>query len=143
MCIRDRSSTSNTFFITGFQLETGSQATPFEHRSIGEVTDLCHRYYFRNKNSSSGYPLIWAHPITTGSAVYRRAQIQLPVEMRTAPSFTVTVVFGGSLAAGSGVPYAQFQTANGASIICDHATAADSTGAYVYVNSLVADAELT
>ena len=63
--------------------------------------------------------------------------------MRTAPSFTVTVVFGGSLAAGSGVPYAQFQTANGASIICDHATAADSTGAYVYVNSLVADAELT
>ena len=100
-------------------MEPGSQVTPFEHKSIGEVTDLCHRYYFRNKNSSSGYPLIWAHPITTGSAQYRRANIQLPVEMRTTPSFTVTVVFGGAISAGTSVPYAQFQTANGASIVCD------------------------
>ena len=136
------SSTSNTLFITGFQLETGSQATPFEHRSIGEDTDLCQRYYFRMKNSSSGYPLIWAHPITTGSAVYRRAQIQLPVEMRTAPTFTVTAVFGGAITAGTSVPYAQFQTANGASIICDSASASDNYTAYSYVNSLVADAEL-
>ena len=39
------SSTSNTFFITGFQLETGDTATPFEHRSFGEELTLCHRYY--------------------------------------------------------------------------------------------------
>ena len=30
------SSTDNTFFITGVQLEVGNQATPFEHRSFGE-----------------------------------------------------------------------------------------------------------
>jgi len=29
-------STDRTFFITGIQLEVGSQATPFEHRSFGE-----------------------------------------------------------------------------------------------------------
>ena len=33
-----------TFHITGVQLEVGSVATPFEHRSFGEELVLCHRY---------------------------------------------------------------------------------------------------
>ena len=41
------SSTDNEFFLTGVQLEVGSQATPFEHRSFGEEVDLCHRYFQR------------------------------------------------------------------------------------------------
>jgi hypothetical protein len=39
------SSTDNNFFITGIQLEVGSQATPFEHRSFGEELLLCQRYF--------------------------------------------------------------------------------------------------
>ena len=38
-------STSNDMFITGVQLEVGSQATAFEHRSFGEELALCQRYY--------------------------------------------------------------------------------------------------
>ena len=38
-------STDRTFFITGIQMELGSQATPFEHRSYGEELSLCQRYY--------------------------------------------------------------------------------------------------
>jgi len=38
------SSTDNEFFITGLQMEVGSQATPFEHRSFGEELQLCRRY---------------------------------------------------------------------------------------------------
>ena len=38
-------STSNYFQITGVQLEVGSVATPFEHRSYGEELALCQRYY--------------------------------------------------------------------------------------------------
>ena len=37
-------STDRTFFITGVQVEVGSQATPFEHRSFGEELFLCSRY---------------------------------------------------------------------------------------------------
>ena len=41
------SSTSNTFFITGVQLEIGTEATPFEHRSFGDELAKCQRYYYR------------------------------------------------------------------------------------------------
>ena len=41
------SSTDNEFYLTGVQLEVGSQATPFEHRSFAEELALCHRYYHR------------------------------------------------------------------------------------------------
>lgn len=36
---------NNTFYITGVQLELGSQATPFEHRSYGDELRRCERYY--------------------------------------------------------------------------------------------------
>jgi len=38
-------STDREFFLTGVQLEIGSQATNFEHRSFGEELALCQRYF--------------------------------------------------------------------------------------------------
>ena len=47
------SSTSNYIQYTGLQLEVGSVATPFEHRSYGEEMELCRRYYFRLINAAN------------------------------------------------------------------------------------------
>ena len=55
------SSTSNTFFLTGVQLEVGdkgdgtSTATPFEHRSFYEEHTLCSRYYRNIGRIMQGY----------------------------------------------------------------------------------------
>tara|TARA_R100001591_G_scaffold85281_1_gene91650 strand:+ start:174 stop:1271 length:1098 start_codon:yes stop_codon:yes gene_type:complete len=38
-------STDNEWYITGVQLEVGSTATPFEHRSPAEELRLCQRYF--------------------------------------------------------------------------------------------------
>lgn len=50
-------STSNEFYLAGVQWEVGSQATPFEHRSLGEELDLCQRYYqqYNDDGSNEGY----------------------------------------------------------------------------------------
>jgi len=37
-----------TWYITGVQLEPGTVATPFEHRSFGQELALCQRYYEQN-----------------------------------------------------------------------------------------------
>jgi hypothetical protein len=39
------SSTSNDWYLTGVQLEVGSVATEFEHRSFGQELALCQRYF--------------------------------------------------------------------------------------------------
>jgi hypothetical protein len=38
-------STSNEIYITGVQLELGTEATPFEHRSFGDELTKCKRYF--------------------------------------------------------------------------------------------------
>ena len=47
--------TNNQFFMTGVQLEVGSQATPFEHRSYQEEIQLCYRYYYKTQPGSGAY----------------------------------------------------------------------------------------
>ena len=76
------SSTDNEWYITGIQMEVGSQATPFEHRSVGEELKLCQRYFakedgvkMRNFTGSSiavSIPHLWkttmrAAPTITGT----------------------------------------------------------------------------
>jgi len=86
-------STDRTFFITGLQMEVGSHATPFEHRSFGEELALCQRYY----QSRSGHQGNWGSGLAY-STTSMQWVLTLPVEMRAAP----TVTFTGTLQANDG-----------------------------------------
>ena len=88
-------STDRTFFMTGVQLEVGSQATPFEHRSFGEELLLCQRYaivYSKNGQPNMGQKAIGTGASTNSSGGYQ-AFIFPQVTMRAVPTLTV----GGSV----------------------------------------------
>ena len=76
-------STDRQLFITGLQMEVGSQATPFEHLSTGETERLCHRY-FQKLGGVSYHPFaIVAGQNTTLS----RSVQHLLTPMRAIPTF--------------------------------------------------------
>jgi len=73
-----------TWRMTGLQLEVGTTATDFEHRSVGEELLLCQRYYISYvQQACSGY-------IETSGANQAQLTHQLPVSMRATPSATCT-----------------------------------------------------
>ena len=71
-----------TLEITGVQLEVGSQATAFEHRSFGEEKVLCQRYYYLH--CSGDGKTIGTGSIYTDNYVFN--DISFPVTMRANPS---------------------------------------------------------
>ena len=74
-----------TFEITGIQLEVGSVATDFEHRSFGEELALCQRYFFNitgDNNQKTGV-LGYAN-----SSSNFRGVVYFPNVMRANPTFT-------------------------------------------------------
>jgi hypothetical protein len=69
-----------TFYITGVQLEVGTQATSFEYRQYGAELALCQRYYYKE-------PDVQYHvAVLDGSADFPSAFVYHPVEMRATPT---------------------------------------------------------
>ncbi len=78
-----------TFDVTGVQLEVGSKATPFEHRSYGDMLAKCQRYFYRHATSTSGASRgIGVASLYTASQGY--GTVFLPVTMRAAPTVVST-----------------------------------------------------
>ena len=91
-------STSRTLFITGLQMEVGSVATPFEHRSFGEELSLCQRYYYPAQNFYSGI-------LNASNTSIIRNYVTFPTVMRANPTVTL-----GSISSGFGVATIAVQT---------------------------------
>ena len=77
-------SDARTFFITGVQMEVGSVATPFEHRSFGEELALCKRYFHRWDSTASVFNNVCMG--YTLSSTLGRGVVNYPVNMRAAPA---------------------------------------------------------
>ena len=77
-----------TFEYTGVQLEVGSVATDFEHRSFGEELALCQRYFHKIESGSTDVYLNTLQAYASGAVfgVY----YHFPVTMRATPTTTVT-----------------------------------------------------
>ena len=72
-----------TFNITGVQFETGTVATPFEHRSYTDELARCQRYFFKIANSR----LVMGYKRHDGSANF---PVNTPVPMRVSPTPSLT-----------------------------------------------------
>ena len=78
-------STSNYFQITGIQLESGTVATPFEHRSYGDELARCQRYYWNVVfgDTETNSTIAQGSNYNGGTGFFT---IYPPVSMRVAPS---------------------------------------------------------
>ena len=82
------SSTSNDLYLTGVQLEVGSQATPFEHRSFGEELGLCQRYFIKDETDYKAF----TDSNTDGGS--KAVNFHFPTVMRTLPTMTASADAG-------------------------------------------------
>ena len=78
--------TSGDYFeVTDIQLEVGSVATPFEHRSYGEELARCQRYYWNTLTTTSGTwnEVAHGHCFNTSTGEFL---IKFPQKMRVPPT---------------------------------------------------------
>jgi len=141
------SNTDNNFFITGVQMEIGSQATNFEHRSFGEELALCSRYF--QGTIGSGYFGVGRTAASSGSGSIM-IQVPLTHEMRAAPTPSLsatTVTFAEPNAANFDVTSASIANAHntargGAYYINGTMTVAVGDNVFLSTNYIKMDAEL-
>jgi hypothetical protein len=77
-----------TFYITGVQLEKGTQATSFEYRQYGTELQLCQRYCLIDTNNSNSF-IPFGNGLTANTTTGYVVR-QMPVPLRSSPSVTVS-----------------------------------------------------
>ena len=132
-------STDRELFITGLQMEIGTNASDFEHRSYAEELALCRRYFLRYYgNDTPSFPR-WFNPAHANNS-YMGGQFTFPVQMRASPSLSFSLTFQNADNGGTGSV-----SREGMILFCLSTSATVIAGAYIDNNSsdhVTADAEL-
>ena len=81
--VNNMDSTSNTFYVTGVQLEVGDTSTDFEHRSFDEELLRCYRYCYVWK-AEQAYDVFTDLNVWNSSTLL--GQYALPVAMNHDPA---------------------------------------------------------
>jgi len=84
--------TDNVLYLTGVQLEIGSVATPFEHRSFHDDYLRCCRYYFGGANTYNSGSVYYGSVYSSGNTMVR---VPHPVPMRSTPTASQPSQGGG------------------------------------------------
>ena len=133
-----------TWQITGVQLEVGSVATPFEHRSYGEELALCQRYFFR----SQGTEAYTAHGLGANfDGDTSDLFIHYPVPMRARPDITFSGTVSFHRGAGTNTNVTNMGDAGGSTtcsfIRCDHGNVFTTGDAVYCINNNDASGEIS
>ena len=115
---------ASTFDIAAVQLEVGSNATDFEHRTFGEELNLCRRYFLKPHVDNTILPAYQYHHS------YKMTVYQYPVQMRAVP--TITASWDGGSHTNHDLSKEAFKAYVSSPV----------TEAGYYLQSLTADAEL-
>ena len=102
-------STSNEWYVTGIQLETGSQASDFEFLPTGINLMRCQRYFTKLVDATDKNI-----PIVQYQGNFRCLNIIFPTQMRSAPTFDIAT-------------YTNFSAFNGSEITDSHLFAYEDT----------------
>jgi hypothetical protein len=149
------SSTNNYYYLTGVQLEIGTQATPFEHISFAENKRLCMRYFERIDNgSASGATYHYFGPGYFEADNNLRGLIDYKEQKRATPTVTFSdgstfnAINTGSMPSGTAISAQYINTINtGYTLTAGSVSGRDGQGGLLVANNtanayVLVDAEL-
>ena len=131
------STINNYWQVTGIQLEIGSVATPFEHKTYGQELAACQRYYQKSYDvgsapgsvDNSNFVSMIQMANSATSTANNGTRFRFVQRLRAAPSVTVYAPDGTS----GNLNYSRHSTA--ASEVAATVSAIGSTGVLVYTTS--------
>jgi multidrug efflux pump subunit AcrA (membrane-fusion protein) len=129
------SGANDWFELSDVQLEAGSVASPFERRDYGRELIMCQRYYANLIPDANPSPAYFGMG-STYAAAYIYKDLILPVQMRTAPTASITVTSKPNLNAVAAIPRAS----NRVEVQCTSTGAV--TDSYFYASVFNVSAEL-
>jgi hypothetical protein len=121
------STSGATFYITGVQLERGTQATSFEYRQYTTELQLCQRY-LPAFSAAAGTGILGTGQTVATTAAF--GTVAFPVATRVPPTgITISAAgdFGATQTGGGGVAYTSI-TFNTATTLCGEVNAAGASG---------------